>query len=186
MSNTVTFTTAPFPKKDPTAHTCSLPWYADCDKCRAEDSAWLSRVEAWAKTAHNPDTTGMLVLQREVSRWSNRKRRFVWVKEDAYCYWVTDYAVRANGDIAYRNLVREAVWSRMGQGKAGFAVLVPEDREQVRFVTRGVHNAKGYLSVRYLQCDFTPLSAMSDSERAQFPAWDTFGTARDWTRSYCD
>jgi len=183
---TDTFTTAPFPKKDPIAHACHSPWYADCDKCRAEDSAWLRRVEAWTKTAHNPDTTGMLVLQREVCRWSKRQGKFRWYTESAYCYWVTDYAVRENGDIVFRDLVHQTVWSRMGEGRAGFKILVPEDRECVLPVTRGVRNAKGYLSERWLRCEFTPLSAMSDSERAQFPAWDKFGTARDWSRSYCD
>lgn len=180
-------TTLTLPERKQPQHSCTLPWYADCDECRREDYQWLNEIEEWTKTAYNPETTGVLTYQREVCQWSKRERRFVWRKEDPVVEWVLNHRVHENGDISYNRILLKTVWSRMGSGDAGYRVYVAGD-DIVRHIKRGTVNAKGYPSVRYADYGFTPLSAISERERVArgWKPWDKFGGSRAWTRSYCD
>lgn len=181
-------TTLTLPAKKERQHLCTLPWYADCDKCAREDYQWLNEVEEWTKTAYDPETTGILTYQREVSKWSKREKRFVWVKEEPVMEWVLNHRVHENGDISYRRIQRKKVWSRMGSGDAGYTVYWADYDEIVRHIKRGAVNAKGYPSVRYANYEFTPLSAIPKGERVRrgWNPWEKFGGSRAWTRSYCD
>lgn len=186
-----------FPVFTRTEHqaSCNSAWWHGCAGCEADNSARLDDIRAWAESAYDLSTTGVLTLTAEVSRWSDSQRRFVWVERKPQHHWynpnrriVTGYRFcDSTGEATFYDITHVGhthVWSRMGAGDAGYAFLVPPSDITTLPIRHGERNKKGYPSLRYTSCVFTPFADLPDN--GGFRPLVTFGNSRDWSRAYND
>lgn len=185
-----------FPVFTRTEHeaSCSAAWWHGCPGCEADNRRRLVLIRAWAESAYDLTTTGVLTLGVEVSRWSADKGRFVWVERKGPSRWhdinrliVTGYRFSdLTGEAIFYDLsdgLNNCVWSRQNAGDAGYSFLVPPANLTTLPIRHGERNKKGYPSLRYTSCVFTPFADLPDSKFTPFQA---FGTSRDWSRAYND
>jgi hypothetical protein len=71
----------------------------------------------------------------------------------------------------------------MGAGDAGWSFLFPPSEMTTLPIRHGERNAKGYPSLRYTSCVFTPFA---DLPTHRFDPFRPFGTTHDWCRAYND
>lgn len=183
-----------FPRTDHDA-VCEAAWWHNCPECARQDSAYLDVIRAWCESAYDLTTTGILNLKAEVSVWSDTQRRFVWVERKPKQGWhrdpnrltVTGYRFcdltgkASFYDITYAH--GTCVWSRQNAHDAGYSFIVPPTDLTSLPIRHGERNAKGYPSLRYLSCEFTPFA---DLPEGTFTPFRRFGTSRDWSRAYND
>jgi len=184
-----------FPTFARTEHqaSCSAAWWHSCRGCEADQSARLRVIKAWAESAYDLTTTGILNIKAEVSVWSQAERRFVWMRkperwsDDRNQYTVTGYRFcDLTGEASFYDISYEGytpVWSRQNAGDAGYCFLVPPTNLTTLPIRHGKRNAKGYPSLRYLSCEFTPFA---DLPEGTFKPFQKFGDSRDWSKAYND
>ena len=185
-----------FPVAPRTEHqaTCNAAWWHGCPDCEADASAHLDQVRAWAESAYDLSTTGVLTLTAEISRWSDSQRRFVWVERKPQHHWydpnrriVTGYRFSdSTGEATFYDITtvgHTRVWTRVG-GDAGWGFLVPPSDITTLPIRHGERNKKGYPSLRYTSCVFTPFADLPNN--GDFRPFAKFGTSRDWSRAYND